>query len=153
MATIRDRIVAAAITTLNTGTPVGVPQAERVRTADIGLEELPSIIVFPTLDVPEPVGSPGIPIVRSRLSLTVELRAAGTALVRPDQALDPLYSWVIRALVRRRLSDGAGGFLNHDTLEGQTTFAYEQGDKPLAFASVELVVSYQHLSNDPDNRT
>ena len=152
MASIRDQIVAAAIAELNTARPPGIPQADRTRLAAITPSELPSIIVFPGLDQPEEVGPPAGPIVRSRFRMIVEQRAAGTASVRPDAAVDALYVWVIKKLARKRLTAGGGGFLNHDTVEGETSFAFEQGDEPYALATTALIVTYQHLVADPEAR-
>lgn len=152
MASVRDQIVAAAIVALNTGTPVGVPQAERVRTAAIEPSELPSIIVYPSHDTNEAIGGDGGPLVRARFTMVVECRAAGTSSIRPDQAVDPLYVWVVKALVNNRLPDGAGGFLNHFMNEGDTTFSYEEGDAPYCLAATEMIAVYQHLVGDPESR-
>lgn len=152
MASIRDRIIAAAITALNTGAPGGVPTAERVRTADLEPSDLPSIIVYPTRTSPDPLGGGERNAVRARLSFNVECRAAGTGSIRPDEAIDPLCVWVIKALGGKRLSDGAGGFLNHDIVEGETTFVFEQGAAPYCLASVEMTAVYQYLVSNPESR-
>ena len=153
MASIRERIVAAAVVALNTGAPVGVPQAERERLAAVDPNvDLPSIIVFPVHDVPEQVGGDGGPLVRSRLTLTVECRAAGTASVRPSQATDPLFVWVVKTLVGTRLPDGSGGFLTHFINQGETTFSYEQGEAPYCLAAIEMTAVYQQLVADPESR-
>lgn len=152
MASVRDKIVAAAVAALNTGTPVGVPAADRVRTAEVAPSELPSIVVFPVRDEPEEVGGGGGPIVLSRLTLVAECRAQGTASVRPDEALDPLATWVVKALANKQLPNGAGGVLNNDILEGSTSFSYESGETPMSLAAVEMIVVYQHLVADPESR-
>jgi hypothetical protein len=153
VSSIRERIAAAAVVELNTGTPGGVPQTERSRTADYQPADLPAIVVYLMRDVHERVGGGSGPIYRSRVTLFVECRASGTGSLRADQAVDPLYLWVVKALAGKRLPDGAGGFLNHDIFEGDTTFAYEQGNVPHCLASTEMVVEYQRLRGDPEART
>jgi hypothetical protein len=152
MASVRDQIVAAAIVELNTGAPGGIPTAERVRLAELAPTDLPSILVFPSSDAPEEIGGGGGAIVRSRLTLVVECRAAGTASIRPDQAVDPLAVWVVKALGNKRLPAGGGQFLNHDIVQGETTFSFEEGEAPYCLAAIEMIVVYQHLVADPEAR-
>jgi len=152
MASIRDKIIAAAITALNTARPGGIPAAERTRTAAIDPSELPSILVYPGLDQPEEVGGGLGPIVKSSFRILVEMRAAGTISIRADEAIDPLYVWTVKKLAGARLSDGAGGFLNHDIQEGETSFQFDQGEAPYGLAVTAFLVSYQHLVGDPEAR-
>lgn len=152
MASIRDQIIAAAITALNTGRPAGIPVAERVRTADLTPAELPAITVYPTHSTPEEIGGGGGPLVRARLAFVVECRAAGTDAIRPDAAVDPLYVWVVQKLANRRLPDGLGGLLNHDIVEGETSFVYEQGAAPYCLAAVEMTAVHQYLVANPEAR-
>ena len=146
MASVREQIVVAAIAALNAGTPGGVPAAERTRSTAVEEAGLPSIIVYPTRETSASAPAHG-PIVHRRLTLAVECRAKGDGTVRPDQAVDPLVVWVIKALAGSVL-----GGLAHVIEEGDITFAYEQGEAPLCLAVVEMVVEHQHLVTNPESR-
>jgi hypothetical protein len=150
--TVRESIIQGLVTQLNTGTPAGVPAAQRTRLAALQVGELPSIIVFPLSEEPEIQGGNRGPLVRATLTTAIECRGKGSATLRPDQAVDPLLAWVVKALGGRRLSDGAGGHLTHPIKEGRTTWRYEFADDALCLATVELEVPYQHLVADAERR-
>lgn len=151
MSTIRERIMVALVAKLNTGTPGGVPQAGRTRLHEYQESDLPAIAVFMGEDNPQRIGEPRGPAVRSKLTVIIECRAKGTAGTRPDTAADALTSWVVTALAKQRLSDG-GGVLCHDIVEGKTAFEYGSGEAPLCLATVEMVVDYQRVTDDPARR-
>lgn len=148
MSTVREQIITAAVAALNTGTPGGVPATERERVAAVEEQDgAGAIALYPVRDVPEEVGGGGGPLMRCRLTLAVEVWAKGTALLRPSQAVDPMLVWIVKTLAGNRL-----GGLAHDIVEGETIFAYEAGDNPWCRATVELIVSYQHLVSDAEAR-
>ena len=150
MASIREQILDAVVAALSAGSPPAT--VERSRSADLGPADLPSIIVYPIRDQPGDNSSATRPAVLSRLTFVVECRAAASASVRADEAVDPLYVWVVQKLGQQRLADGAGGWLNHDMVEGETAFAYDRGEAPYCLASIEFDATYQHLRRDPELR-
>ncbi len=148
MATIREQVIAAAVLALNTGTPVGVPTAERERGVAISETSSAVISVYPLLETVEGVGRPSNPIVRCRLTLSVSCWARGTVSQRPSQAVDPLLAWVVKALGANRY-----GGLAHDTRRGDLSFKYDHGENPWCQATQEMVIDYQHLVADAEART
>lgn len=150
MSTILEQIVAAMVTELNTGTPVGVPTAQRSRHKEIKPAEEPggAISVYPLRNQPVEVGGRWGPLTAARATILIDCTAIGTALVRPDQAVDPLRAWVVK-----KLAGNTYGGLAHDTEESDTTFEYEHGDAPICRAGVEMIVSYQHLTADAEMRS
>jgi len=138
VSSIRDQIVAATITALNA---VGKPcDFERSRATALTDADLPRGVVYPVRDIPEDPFLAG-PVTRSRLTMMCEIRALGTAALRPDQAVDPIYTWVVAKLVGNTL-----GGLALKLQEGDSTFVYGQGDSPICLLAVEVVATHQHLT-------
>lgn len=153
MATLREQIVAAIVVALNTGTPGGVPAAERTRR--IAVQEgasLNSIVVRPTKQSSEPVhrpGSPVPPLTKAILTVEVEMLKAGTAADRPDKLIDPLYEWVVKTLVGNTLAG-----LCHGIEEGESAFEYaEDGEYPNVMLTTEMVVPFSYKATDPASKT
>lgn len=140
MSSIREQVVVAVVAALNAGGPPCT--FERSRTAAVGDAEMPSGVVYPVRDVPQQDFVSHAPVVRSRLSLLFELRALGTASVRPDQAVDPLYAWVVSKLATNTL----GGLVFDGWEEAESVFQYGQGDKPICLLTLEMIATYQHLT-------
>lgn len=150
MATIREQILAAMVTALNTGTPVGVPQTERTRRLAVqGTATTNSIVLRPTRSTTEEIGSPNSPITRARMTVEVEMQMAGTVADRPDKLIDPLYEWIVKALVNNRL-----GGLCHGIDEGESSFQYgAEGQYPNVMLTVEMSVPFSYLAADPTSKT
>jgi hypothetical protein len=148
VSTIREQLVVAAVLALNTSTPGGVPAAERTRRAGMPEGAVEKYIgVGPSRDLPEEVGGGGGPLMRSSLTLAVEMWAPGSDADRPDKVVDPLYEWVVKTL-----GGNALGGLALDIVEGESTFEYGGGEYPYVKLTTEMIVSYQHVVNDPTRR-
>ena len=50
MSSIREQVIAALMTVLNTGRPSGVPAAERTRVIALEVAQLPSSVLVPAVD-------------------------------------------------------------------------------------------------------
>lgn len=137
---------------LNAGSPPCV--FERVRTTEIGDADLPSGILCPVDGKVERASSTRLraPAVRTYGRWMLELRAKGTASIRADAAVDPLYVWAIAKLGGAIIADGAAS-LNFDLEEGDYSYSYEQGETPVCLLSVELIVGFQHLTANAESRT
>lgn len=149
--TIREIIIEAVIAALNTGTPGGVPAAQRSRS--FPLDESDSICVYPVRETPETINGSGGSVVRADLRLAVEVRAKGAPGTSADKQADAALSWIVKALVKNRFSDGSGGHYALDTERGEITWEYEHGEAPVVLAIQEFIVTYQHLAANPDART
>jgi len=143
VSSVREQVVEGAVLALNAGAPPA-PFA-RSRAAEVSDADMPIGILYPVRDVPQ-MPFTGERVVRSlvtrrRLSIACELRALGTPSVRPDQAVDPLYAWLVATLVGNTI-----GGLVQQWEEGESTFQYGLGDKPICLLSVEMVAVYQTLT-------
>jgi len=152
--TVREQVIAAVVTTWNTGTPGGVPQLERTRRAAIPQSPtLMSALVYPVRNVPEEIGRPSGPIVRAQLTVAIEMRAVGTDATRPDTVVDAIYEWAVKALVPQAFGVALGG-VAHDVVEGEGEYDYgKDGEYPTVLLKTEFTVSYQHLAHDPTVKT
>lgn len=146
--TIREQIIQAVLSALNTGRPGGVPAAIRSRYHNLIVSALPAVTVFPESCVPVAIQQPRGPLVEWSLNLVVECVAAGDAGMSPDAAVDPLVAWVTKVLGANRF-----GGLAIRTDEGKTTFQMGfsgQGRTPLCRARVEIQVQYTTRANDAE---
>jgi hypothetical protein len=149
MATIRETILDAILSFLNTGTPGGVPQAKRSFLYTIDSAQLPSITFYAEKEDATVQHAENMAAITLRvLTVVVECRAQGDATNRPDEILDPLLSWVVKALSGRRATDSTGPY--HLIFEDSTEWDYEQADHAYAMATVRIGVQYQSKVNDPE---
>lgn len=144
MSSVREQIVAASVVDLNAGSPPCV--FERSRVAALTDVDLPRGVVYPARDTADSKFLGRRPVVRSRLSLFIELRALGTASVRPDQAVDPLYVWTVAKLT----GNTHGGLLFDGWQEVESTLQYGAGDRPICLLTLEMVAHYQRLTADAE---
>lgn len=128
---------------LNTGTPGGVPQAERSRGDDIPPTTVTAIGVRPFKETVRRPGGPSSPIVKRELVVAVECWAAAVGAQTVDQALDPLLEWVTAALAGSNLNG-----LVHAALEAEIQWDAERKDSQYGKATVFLVAHYQTLIGD-----
>jgi len=150
VATLREQIVAAMLSALNAGTPGGVPATERTRR--LAIPESPTlsaIVLRPARMSAEPVHPPGSPLTRGRMVVEIEMHRSGTAVDRPDALVDPLYEWVLKALVNNAL-----GGLCHGIEEGDSTFEYPAtGEYADVKLTTEMIVSFSYRAADPALKT
>lgn len=148
MSTLRERIVQAVVDALNTGTPEGVPAAQRARTLALDLDQLDAILVYPLRDEARNVGGKRGPIVARSLELAVECWARETETASADAAVDPYVAWAIKALTDNTL----GGLVN-GLREEETNFAVERAQTGFCLAAITMVVEYQCKAGDLEQRT
>ena len=144
---IREQIIAAAITALQaTGKPAGL-NVFRERTRPIEIDSLPSIMVYAEDDPPKPFDGQTYrsPFVVRVLLLRLELRAACAANVAPDTALDPLIVWAIQAI----MANEQFGSLANGVEEIRTAWNSREGDTPVAAATIHFTVRYRTSRLDP----
>ena len=147
MASIREQITEALITALNTDTPAGVPQCERSRGFATDTSVLPVMLFYPIHEEVQKVGPIGIgPVAKRSLNIRIDIRAESPAEGEPiDKVLDPMISWVSKALVNNKLNG-----LVHDIAETGIDWQIEMSDQQYGIATVDLVVQYQTLSNNAE---
>lgn len=136
----RETIVAAAVAALNTGTPVGVPAAERLRRRQYDAAVVQAMAVYPLREEVLRATNRHGPSVTRQLTLLVECRVKSDT---PDAALDPLLEWATAALVGSTL-----GGVALDVQEQRTEFDFSQREDGFGLAAVEFQVSYLTRVND-----
>lgn len=143
MASIRDRILDAVLTVLNTGTPVGVPASTReVRIYEQA--QLPSIVVRPVGENVSQVHDRKGLLKERQLRFVVEVRAAGAV---PDKALDKHLVWVTKKL------DGYTNALFNDLLEeGDIAWIIDMQDFAVGMAVVPYIAYYQTKKGDQETK-
>lgn len=142
MATLRERIIAAALTALNTGRPADVPEATRLKTTPYEATQLPAMTIYPVREDVEDVGGRFGPIVKRALTLRIECRATGEPV---DQKLDPLLAWATKALSGNNL-----GGLVIDIAEIGTEWAVEPAEAVHGIALVDFTALYATKTNDQE---
>lgn len=147
MASIREQLIAAAVTALNTSRPVGVPQFVRARTYSIKPDQLPSADVFPVDDTPNIGPSPNAPIYERRLVLRVASIGKDGDGKTADQAIDPALVWA-----EKTLNESTLGGLALSVRPIKTTFEYEDVDAFVCRASSDFLVIYVTRRTDPESK-
>lgn len=161
MSTIREQIIIAAIALLNATVPTGKPAGltvHRERTRPLETDSLPAILIYCDDDAPETLAKQQYqaPLVTRNLVLHVECRAVGSTTVPPDQALDPLLTWVTQQFAQNEhfpTSNNPPVNLANGVVEGKTSWLSKEGDQLLAAASMEWTVKYRTSRLDPTSRT
>jgi len=153
VSSIREQIVAAAVTALNTSKPAGVPAPVRTRLDSPGAAQLPAFTVYQVAETVEPMRDERAgrtsrgPVVRRTLLLAVEVvTKAGTA-EEPDKAADPILVWATKALAA---GGTFSGLANNRLDEIGTKFEYEQGETSFCRATMTFRCEYQSSANDAD---
>lgn len=143
MSTLREQIIAAAATVLNTGTPAGVPQCLRTMMQPNETSQLPALIVFPTREEVFDGGGKWGPLVKRSLSL----RFVGFASGDPaDGALDPLVAWL------STLNGQTFGGLVNSTIEAELNWQYDETNYQIAAVAVDFTIEYQTKRGDATQR-
>jgi hypothetical protein len=143
-ASIREQIIEAALAALNTSTPTGVPQADRLRMEPYQLADMPAMVVMPLREEVEPLkdGRWG-PLVNRTLTLRIACYAYGDAIgtvggQTADKKIDPLLTWADAALD----SNQFGGLAN-DSLPALIEWQYAAEDQPFTVALADYRIMYQ----------
>jgi hypothetical protein len=140
MSLIREQILAAALSALNTGRPSGVPMFVRAQGDSITEAQMPAGFVDWSSD---PVDSPSVretygqPIMDRTLELHVE--AAIAALPTQTEAVaDAIIGWIFSKLNK----NGFG--LHCRTMETGTEARWEQTTKKIWACRITFAVRYRH---------
>jgi hypothetical protein len=144
-ASIRSRIVDAAITALNTATPGGVPATDDTRLEGYTPGELPSIGVFEIRQESNTLkeGRWGY-FLDHAFTMRVEMRIAETVAVKARATMDPLYVWVGQTLGGQQFSN-----LAEDCYEALAEWQYAAEDQAYTLLQVDFRVLYKTLKTDP----
>jgi len=143
-ASVRDRIVDAAIAALNASAakPTGAPAVDDTRMEPYAVNELPAVTVFELREEDEYEKSGRWAYFLKRtMTLRVEIRVAGDP---PRKVIDPLYVWAGKALAGQQF-----GGLAEDCIEALSEWQYADNDQPYALLSVDFRVFYVTLKADP----
>ena len=134
---LRERILAAIVTTLNSAPTIGAP-VYRSRVTPIARGESPAVIVEPAQDTANQTVIPKID-----WSLTVRISVVVRDEV-PDQAADGIATEINKKL----MSDLTLGGLCYDLQPQTTAFELIDADSPAGVVSMEFVVLYRTSLTD-----
>jgi len=156
MSTIREEIVAAAVTALATGAPPGVPAPVRTRLDSPSADQLPALTVYQaaeTVEAMRELRAGGVsrgPLVRRSLLLSVEILTKASAGEEPDKAADPILAWATKALFA---AGTFNGLTNHPADEVGTKFEYEQAETSFCRSTMTFRFQYQSRADDAEKIT
>ena len=156
MSTVRERIVAAAMTALNTGRPAGVPEFIRTRIDSPSADQLPVCTVYQ--------GNEGVmaahdtgqgtrsvvtrgPVVRRSLVLQVEVLTKAGTDTEPDKAADPMLAWAAQSLAA---AGKLAGLADYPADEMGTKFDYEQGETSFCRSTIGFEIKYHSRTDNPE---
>jgi len=160
MSTIREQIVAAVHTALNTERPAGIPETVRTRVESPGPDALPVLTVYQGREVVSPKhaekADPGRgermairgDIVNRKVDVNFEvLVKAGKDDPPADQAADPYLAWAVRSIIG---AGRFGGLARRPAEEQGTQFSYEQADFSYCRATTTFRIEYQSKTDDAE---
>ena len=150
MSSIREQIAEQVVELLSVpGGPALTVHRERTR--PIEKDKFPAILVYFEDDEPTPLMKQRFqaPLTERHLNLVLELRTVPDSGSAPDEAIDPLYLWVIAQLLpNERLSGLAMGIT-----EGPMKWTSTEADRVYAGAALHLVIHYRTSRIDPSSVT
>jgi hypothetical protein len=142
MSTIREQIIEAAVTAVNTGAPVGVPACVRTQMQPAEQAQLPAMTCYPFREeVVDNKTGRWSPLIVRTMYLRFVVYASGNPA---DGALDPIVLWIGQKLGGSQL-----GGLAQDVMEHELNWQYDEGNFSVAAVGVDFRVTYQTLRNDP----
>jgi len=153
MSTIREQLVASAVTALAAGTPPGVPPPVRTRLDSPSADQLPALTVYQAAETVESMhdyragGASRGPIVRRTLLLNIEVLTKAGEGAEPDKAADPILAWATKAL---GAAGNFGGLANQPADEVGTKFEYEQAETSFCRATMTFRLEYQSRADDAE---
>lgn len=134
MSSVRNQILDAVVTALNTDRPAGIPAARRRRIHPYEMEDVPAIDVVPVEESVEGIGGRLAVNANRRLQFAVRCWAAGDA---PEVAADALLLWAVKALDGNRL-----GGLVESLFEVRTGWVFDVGDTVVGVAETVFLAEY-----------
>lgn len=148
MASIRAQALAAMAAALaGAGKPAGV-FVHRQRALPIERDALPAIVLYVLEEEGEPVAQAGDPLRARHCTVRAECRVACAISEIPDDVLDPLVTWAVKALV----GDQQLGGLTNFVTEQHTSWDAVAADKVYAAAAVDFLMAYDTASSNPESR-
>lgn len=153
--TVLQQIANSMLAALNTGRPVGVPEAKLWTGVALELVDLPARTLAWTEEVTARAGGVATsPLVTRRVSFHVQDLVAGTGAggVTPQEAGEAFRAWSVQALVGQRYPGGDGKPLAIDTVETGTLWELEQGEEPFMRCTHTFDVSFTTRANDAELR-
>lgn len=142
----RESILVAALAALNgAGKPAGVT-VHRQRTRPIDKDALPAMVVYTLSEATTRGDGPRGYKARRGVRVRVECRMSVADETPADTAIDPLVSWVVKAM----MTDPQWGELAHNTQEDATTWDADESDLVYAAAAVDFTIDYVTAAGDPD---
>jgi hypothetical protein len=152
--TVREQIMAAVGPRLNTGRPVGIPEAVRARTHAIDVQTAGSLPAISFYMGPEAIrkaaGRDSSPLLDRTLSLFVEAYAAATAGTTADAALDPLCSWVETQLGEHEFGGLATGLQLVEAIPSLAPTGEIGNQTPIARMRMRFEVRFTSSVTNPD---
>lgn len=156
MSSIREQI-AAAVVNLLTGTGAETPPApagltvHRERTRPVEQDKLPAILVYFEDEEPTPLAKQEFkaPITKRHLGVVFEMRVVPDSGQAPDQAVDPLYLWIMQQIA---VDETLGG-LAMGVTEGPMKWTATEADRVFAGAALHLAIHYRTSRLDPSSRS
>jgi hypothetical protein len=152
MSSIREQLAAEVVTALADVPAGNVPQpfgltVHRERTRPITQDKLPAILAYFEDEEPTPLAKQRFqaPIVERHLNLVLELRTKPSADQSPDEAVDPLYLWVLQQV----MADERFGGLAMGVTEGPMKWMATETDVVVAGAALHLVIHYSTSRLNP----
>jgi hypothetical protein len=152
MSSIRKQLAAAVVTVLEADPAGEVAQpgnltVHRERTRPITQDKLPAILAYFEDEEPTPLAKQKFqaPIVERHLNLVLELRTTPIVDQSPDEAVDPLYLWVMQQV----MADERFGGLAMGVTEGPMKWMAVESDVVVAGAALHLIIHYRTSRLDP----
>lgn len=139
---IRDNVLTAVVTALNTDRPGNVPAARRRRFSAMETASLPVIDVAPVKEHVAPVGGRAGPLVKRSLEFVVRVWTSGDA---PEIKADVAAAWATKALANNRL-----GGLVHDIEEMGTEWQARPMDSVFGATEIHFLAQYQTKTTDQE---
>lgn len=154
MASIREQLMAAIVTALNTDRPGDVPAFIRTRIDSPDPDQLPVNSVYQASETTETqhAAKEGIarrgPLLQRSLEFNIEVITRATGGDEPDKAADPTLVWITKTL--GAFPAGRGELANAAPDELGTKFDYERATDSFCRATMGWRVEYQSKTDDAE---
>lgn len=152
MSSVREQVLETILSAYNTGRPAGVPPAERSRYVAIDEGQLPVTVLQPEKEKVEPAKGRFGPLVMRSFRMMLLHRTAGSSSVSPDQAVDPLLSWGVKALCGQKPGTALGNLVI-EIREADLEWHFQtEGAVPTLLTVHTFEVFYTTRVNDAEQR-
>lgn len=153
-ASIRESLVRAVLAAIDGAEKPGGLRVHRWRKRPLEKDRLPAVCVYllqEQLPAEKQLPPRARTVVRRSCTIVCECRVVGdaTANTPPDEALDPIATWVVQAL----LADPTLGDLAHAVTEIGTKWDADELNETLGAAAIHFEIEYVTAAGDPASRT